>query len=342
MIERRVIDDFVDQQRPVLHQAEHRFPTSPGGFTIIIRRPCGNCRPSPGRLKKLSSAICARSSFGRAIPCDLAAELSGLPALAAIHARARQRPAGQAASDHGRHSRRHDRTVQSGAVPRLDGLSERRGRGPACPIRPQRHRRDSARACLQRLFAYFWGPIPWMIEVAAVLSAAVGHWEDFGVIAAMLLINAGVGFFEEKNADDAIAGAQAAACAQCPRQARRRMEGYSDARAGARRRHSRQARQYRAGRCHGRERRLCQHRPVGADRREPAGRQEGGRRPLFRLHRAPGRDGGGRHRHRHEDLLRQDRQAGRDRPVPLAFPAGRAAHRQFPHLSSRWAWSRSS
>ena len=57
---------------------------------------------------------------------------------------------------------------------------------------------------LQRLFAYFWGPIPWMIEVAAALSAAVGHWEDFGVIAAMLLINAGVGFFEEKNADDAI------------------------------------------------------------------------------------------------------------------------------------------
>jgi H+-transporting ATPase len=56
----------------------------------------------------------------------------------------------------------------------------------------------------QRLFAYFWGPIPWMIEVAAVLSAAVGRWEDFAVIAAMLLINAGVGFFEEKNADDAI------------------------------------------------------------------------------------------------------------------------------------------
>jgi H+-transporting ATPase len=57
---------------------------------------------------------------------------------------------------------------------------------------------------LARLFAYFWGPIPWMIEVAAALSAAVGHWEDFGVIAAMLLINAGVGFFEEKNASDAI------------------------------------------------------------------------------------------------------------------------------------------
>jgi H+-transporting ATPase len=58
---------------------------------------------------------------------------------------------------------------------------------------------------LKRFLLYFWGPIPWMIEVAAVLSAAVQHWEDFGVIAAMLLINAGVGFFEEKNANDAIA-----------------------------------------------------------------------------------------------------------------------------------------
>lgn len=58
---------------------------------------------------------------------------------------------------------------------------------------------------LAKAIAYFWGPIPWMIEVAAVLSAAVGRWEDFGVIVLMLLINAGVGFFEEKNAGEAIA-----------------------------------------------------------------------------------------------------------------------------------------
>ncbi|HTQ15357.1 MAG TPA: plasma-membrane proton-efflux P-type ATPase [Rhizomicrobium sp.] len=56
-----------------------------------------------------------------------------------------------------------------------------------------------------RLASYFWGPIPWMIEVAAALSALARHWADFVVILAMLLINAAVGFFEEKNADDAIA-----------------------------------------------------------------------------------------------------------------------------------------
>jgi H+-transporting ATPase len=55
-----------------------------------------------------------------------------------------------------------------------------------------------------KLLAYFWGPIPWMIEIAAALSAAVQRWDDFAIIAAMLLLNAGVGFFEEHKADNAI------------------------------------------------------------------------------------------------------------------------------------------
>jgi len=58
---------------------------------------------------------------------------------------------------------------------------------------------------LVKLLSYFWGPIPWMIEIAAVLSAVVRHWEDFAIIVIMLLINAGVGFWEEFKADTAIA-----------------------------------------------------------------------------------------------------------------------------------------
>jgi H+-transporting ATPase len=57
---------------------------------------------------------------------------------------------------------------------------------------------------LARFLSFFWGPIPWMIEVAAVLSASVRRWEDFVIIVAMLLINAGVGFWEEFKADNAI------------------------------------------------------------------------------------------------------------------------------------------
>ncbi len=56
-----------------------------------------------------------------------------------------------------------------------------------------------------RLLSYFWGPIPAMIEIAALLSAIARHWEDFAIILAMLLINAGVGFWEEHKADNAIA-----------------------------------------------------------------------------------------------------------------------------------------
>jgi H+-transporting ATPase len=57
---------------------------------------------------------------------------------------------------------------------------------------------------LRQLLDYFWGPIPWMIEVAAVLSAAVQHWTDLGVILALLGFNAGVGFWQERKAASAL------------------------------------------------------------------------------------------------------------------------------------------
>ncbi len=56
----------------------------------------------------------------------------------------------------------------------------------------------------QRLFARFWGPIPWMIEIAAVLSASVQRWEDFIIIMIMLLVNAFVDFYQESKALNAI------------------------------------------------------------------------------------------------------------------------------------------
>ena len=58
---------------------------------------------------------------------------------------------------------------------------------------------------LLKFLSYFWGPIPWMIEIAAVLSAFARHWEDLGIILALLIVNAIVGFWEEFQAGNAIA-----------------------------------------------------------------------------------------------------------------------------------------
>ncbi|MGD8384978.1 MAG: plasma-membrane proton-efflux P-type ATPase, partial [Lysobacterales bacterium] len=55
-----------------------------------------------------------------------------------------------------------------------------------------------------RVFRRFWGPIPWMIEVAAILSAVVQKWDDFVIIAIMLLVNAGLDFFQEHRALNAL------------------------------------------------------------------------------------------------------------------------------------------
>ncbi|MDE1979220.1 MAG: plasma-membrane proton-efflux P-type ATPase [Betaproteobacteria bacterium] len=57
---------------------------------------------------------------------------------------------------------------------------------------------------LLRLLRYFWGPIPWMIEVAALLSALVRHWPDFIIILLLLLFNAGIGFWQEFKASSAL------------------------------------------------------------------------------------------------------------------------------------------
>lgn len=55
-----------------------------------------------------------------------------------------------------------------------------------------------------RVFRRFWGPIPWMIETAALLSAIVQKWEDFIIITIMLLVNAGLDFFQEHRALNAL------------------------------------------------------------------------------------------------------------------------------------------
>ena len=55
-----------------------------------------------------------------------------------------------------------------------------------------------------KFLGYFWGPIPWMIEIAAILSAVVRHWDDLIIISVLLVFNALVGFWQEYKAANAL------------------------------------------------------------------------------------------------------------------------------------------
>jgi H+-transporting ATPase len=51
---------------------------------------------------------------------------------------------------------------------------------------------------------FFWGPMPWMIEAAAVMSILVKDWVDFTIILVLLLFNAALGFWHERQAASAL------------------------------------------------------------------------------------------------------------------------------------------
>ncbi|OGV34250.1 MAG: plasma-membrane proton-efflux P-type ATPase [Lentisphaerae bacterium GWF2_45_14] len=63
---------------------------------------------------------------------------------------------------------------------------------------------EKKESLLIKFFRNFWGPIPWMIEIAAILSAIIEHWDDFAIIAFLLLLNACIEFFQEYKAGNAI------------------------------------------------------------------------------------------------------------------------------------------
>jgi H+-transporting ATPase len=68
---------------------------------------------------------------------------------------------------------------------------------------------------IRKFLGYLWGPIPWMIEAAAILSLMVRHWVDLVIILALLLFNAAVGFWQEYQAGNAVAALKRKLALKC-------------------------------------------------------------------------------------------------------------------------------
>ena len=89
-----------------------------------------------------------------------------------------------------------------------DGLTQAEARKRLTQYGPNELAEKQTNSFLKFL-SYFWGPIPWMIEAAVILSAVAQHWPDFGIILLLLVANAVVGFWEEHQAGNAIAALKA-------------------------------------------------------------------------------------------------------------------------------------
>ncbi len=64
---------------------------------------------------------------------------------------------------------------------------------------------EKEKSLAQKLLGYFTGPIAYLIEAAVAISAFLGHWEDFAIIAGLLLFNAALDLWQDMKASNALA-----------------------------------------------------------------------------------------------------------------------------------------
>ena len=94
-------------------------------------------------------------------------------------------------------------TLEKFGVDPAVGLSEAEAKSRLAQYGPnalEEHRENE----LLKFLRFFWGPIPWMIEAAAVMAICVGDWADFAIISGLLAFNGVLGFWEEHQAAGAL------------------------------------------------------------------------------------------------------------------------------------------
>jgi H+-transporting ATPase len=58
---------------------------------------------------------------------------------------------------------------------------------------------------IRRLFEKFWAPVPWLLEATVLLELMLGKYIEAGIIMALLIFNAAIGYFQESRAQATLA-----------------------------------------------------------------------------------------------------------------------------------------
>jgi hypothetical protein len=206
------------------------------------------------------------------------------------------------------------------------GLSDDEARGRLAAYGPNALP-EKHESFARKVLNYFIGPIAFMIEAAALVSAFLGRWDDFAVIFGLLIFNAALELWQDRKASSALAALKTAwrprrrcSCGSmadrdasdwCPAIWCRYVSGDRPGRP----------------RLIGGDHRL--HRPGRADRRITAGHKKPGDEAYSGSVVKQG-EMRGRHRHRLQHLLRPHRQAGGRRRFGQPCPARHVPDRQLP------------
>ena len=91
-----------------------------------------------------------------------------------------------------------------GAEPSPDGLSSDEARARLAKSGPNEVP-DTAMRPWRMAVAKFWAPVPWMLEAAVLLQVVLHEYVEAAVIAALLVFNAALGFFNEGRAQATLA-----------------------------------------------------------------------------------------------------------------------------------------
>jgi H+-transporting ATPase len=86
---------------------------------------------------------------------------------------------------------------------------------------------DTAVRPWRMALAKFWAPIPWMLEAAIILQTVLHEYVEAAVIAALLVFNAAIGFFQEGRAQATLAALKSRLALMASVLRGRRLEGHT-------------------------------------------------------------------------------------------------------------------